>query len=63
MLDVNAGVTAVNPNETEPPLLVKTLEIVQDSSSDRAAVDRLVGDRGDRGGPGSSPRAARWSIR
>ncbi len=29
MLDVNAGVTAVNPNETEPPLLVKTLEIVQ----------------------------------
>ena len=29
MLDVNAGVTAVNPNETEPPLLVKTIEIVQ----------------------------------
>ncbi|MCB1473445.1 MAG: methyltetrahydrofolate cobalamin methyltransferase [Rhodobiaceae bacterium] len=29
MLDVNAGVTAVNPNETEPPLLVQTLEIVQ----------------------------------
>ncbi|WP_417668108.1 methyltetrahydrofolate cobalamin methyltransferase [Roseibium sp.] len=29
MLDVNAGVTTVNPNETEPPLLVKTLEIVQ----------------------------------
>ncbi|MFN4010508.1 MAG: methyltetrahydrofolate cobalamin methyltransferase [Pannonibacter sp.] len=29
MLDINAGVTAVNPNETEPPLLVKTLEIVQ----------------------------------
>lgn len=29
MLDVNAGVTAVNPNETEPPLLVRTLEIVQ----------------------------------
>ncbi|OCP23110.1 MULTISPECIES: methyltetrahydrofolate cobalamin methyltransferase [unclassified Ensifer] len=29
MLDVNAGVTAVNPHETEPPLLVKTLEIVQ----------------------------------
>jgi len=27
MLDVNAGVTAVNPNETEPPLLVKTLAI------------------------------------
>ncbi|MEJ8476112.1 methyltetrahydrofolate cobalamin methyltransferase [Roseibium algae] len=29
MLDINAGVTAVNPNETEPPLLVKTLELVQ----------------------------------
>ena len=29
MLDVNAGVTAVNPNETEPPLLVETIEIVQ----------------------------------
>ncbi len=29
MLDVNAGVTAVDPNETEPPLLRKTLEIVQ----------------------------------
>jgi 5-methyltetrahydrofolate--homocysteine methyltransferase len=29
ILDVNAGVTAVNPNETEPPLLRQTLEIVQ----------------------------------
>ena len=29
MLDVNAGVTSVNPNETEPGLLVQTLEIVQ----------------------------------
>ena len=29
MLDVNAGVTSVNPNETEPALLVRTLEIVQ----------------------------------
>jgi 5-methyltetrahydrofolate--homocysteine methyltransferase len=29
VLDVNAGVTAVNPNETEPPLLVETLKIVQ----------------------------------
>ena len=29
MLDVNAGVTSVNPNETEPSLLVQTLEIVQ----------------------------------
>ena len=29
MLDVNAGVTAVDPNATEPDLLVRTLEIVQ----------------------------------
>ncbi|WP_099864789.1 methyltetrahydrofolate cobalamin methyltransferase [Pararhizobium haloflavum] len=29
MLDINAGVTAVDPNATEPDLLVKTLEIVQ----------------------------------
>jgi len=29
MLDVNAGVTAVNPNETEPPLLARTVELVQ----------------------------------
>ena len=29
VLDVNAGVTAVNPNESEPPLLKKTLELVQ----------------------------------
>ena len=29
MLDVNAGVTSVNPNETEPPLLAKTIELVQ----------------------------------
>ena len=29
MLDVNAGVTAVDPNETEPPLLRQTIELVQ----------------------------------
>ena len=29
ILDINAGVTAVNPNETEPPLMRQTLEIVQ----------------------------------
>ena len=29
MLDINAGVTSVNPNETEPPLLAKTIELVQ----------------------------------
>ena len=29
MLDVNAGVTSVNPNETEPGLLMQMIEIVQ----------------------------------
>ncbi|RCS25390.1 methyltetrahydrofolate cobalamin methyltransferase [Phyllobacterium salinisoli] len=29
MLDINAGVTAVDPNATEPALMVQTLEIVQ----------------------------------
>lgn len=29
MLDVNAGVTSVNPNETEPPLLARTIALVQ----------------------------------
>ncbi len=29
MLDVNAGVTSVNPNETEPPLLAQTIKLVQ----------------------------------
>ena len=29
VLDVNAGVTAVDPNVTEPPLLAKTIELVQ----------------------------------
>lgn len=29
MLDINAGVTAVNPNETEPPLLAATITLVQ----------------------------------
>jgi 5-methyltetrahydrofolate--homocysteine methyltransferase len=29
VLDVNAGVTSVDPNETEPPLLARTLELVQ----------------------------------
>ncbi|PRD45105.1 methyltetrahydrofolate--corrinoid methyltransferase [Phyllobacterium phragmitis] len=29
MLDINAGVTAVDPNATEPDLMVQTLEIVQ----------------------------------
>jgi 5-methyltetrahydrofolate--homocysteine methyltransferase len=42
MLDVNAGVTAVNPNETEPPLLVKTLEIVQALTDVPLSIDSSV---------------------
>jgi 5-methyltetrahydrofolate--homocysteine methyltransferase len=42
MLDVNAGVTAVNPNETEPPLLVKTLGIVQDLVDVPLSIDSSV---------------------
>jgi 5-methyltetrahydrofolate--homocysteine methyltransferase len=42
MLDVNAGVTAVNPNETEPALLVQTLEIVQDLVDLPLSIDSSV---------------------
>lgn len=42
MLDVNAGVTAVNPNETEPPLLVKTIEIVQELVNVPLSIDSSV---------------------
>ena len=42
MLDVNAGVTAVNPNETEPPLMVKTLEIVQELVNVPLSIDSSV---------------------
>ncbi|WP_422039162.1 methyltetrahydrofolate cobalamin methyltransferase [Roseibium sp.] len=42
MLDVNAGVTAVNPNETEPPLLVKTLQIVQELTDIPLSIDSSV---------------------
>lgn len=42
MLDVNAGVTAVNPNETEPPLLVKTLSIIQDMVDVPLSIDSSV---------------------
>ena len=42
MLDVNAGVTAVNPNETEPPLLVRTLEIVQSLVDVPLSIDSSV---------------------
>ncbi|MCR9135464.1 MAG: methyltetrahydrofolate cobalamin methyltransferase [Alphaproteobacteria bacterium] len=42
MLDVNAGVTSVNPNETEPGLLVQTLEIVQDLVDIPLSIDSSV---------------------
>ncbi len=42
MLDVNAGVTAVDPNATEPDLLVKTLEIVQELVSVPLSINSSV---------------------
>ncbi len=42
MLDVNAGVTAVNPNETEPPLLVETLKLVQSLTDIPICIDSSV---------------------
>ena len=42
MLDVNAGVTAVDPNETEPPLLRRTLELVQSLTDLPISIDSSV---------------------
>ena len=42
MLDVNAGVTAVDPNETEPPLLRQTLELVQSLTDLPISIDSSV---------------------
>lgn len=42
MLDVNAGVTSVNPNETEPALLVQTLEMVQELVDIPLSIDSSV---------------------
>ena len=42
MHDINAGLTAVNPNETEHPLLVKTLEIVQELTDIPLSIDSSV---------------------
>ena len=42
MLDVNAGVTAVDPNQSEPPLLVETLKIVQDLVDVPISIDSSV---------------------
>ncbi|MEO0798318.1 MAG: dihydropteroate synthase, partial [Pseudomonadota bacterium] len=42
MLDVNAGVTAVDPNKTEPPLLAKTIELVQSLVDTPISIDSSV---------------------
>ena len=42
MLDVNAGVTAVDPNATEPDLLVQTLELVQQTVDLPLSIDSSV---------------------
>ncbi|WP_323010894.1 methyltetrahydrofolate cobalamin methyltransferase [Paracoccus sp. (in: a-proteobacteria)] len=42
MLDINAGVTAVDPNATEPDLMVRTLQIVQDLVDVPLAIDSSV---------------------
>ncbi|KRW94750.1 methyltetrahydrofolate cobalamin methyltransferase [Paracoccus sp. MKU1] len=42
MLDINAGVTAVDPNATEPGLMVRTLQIVQDLVDVPLAIDSSV---------------------
>ena len=42
ILDVNAGVTAVNPNESEPPLLRQTIEIVQSITDLPLCIDSSV---------------------
>ena len=42
VLDVNAGVTAVNPNITEPPLLEMTIRIVQETVDCPIVIDSSV---------------------
>ena len=42
ILDLNAGVTSINPNETEPPLLVQTIQIVQQLVDVPIAIDSSV---------------------
>src|ERR687890_538204 len=44
VLDVNAGVTAVNPNETEPPLLVETQKIVERAADHGIKANDIVVD-------------------
>ena len=61
VLDVNAGVTAVDPNTTEPPLLVETIKIVQ-SLVDLPDLDQLLGAGRAEGRAGGRASAGRWSI-
>ncbi len=42
MLDINAGVTAVDPNATEPGLMIQTLQIVQELVDIPLAIDSSV---------------------
>ena len=51
VLDVNAGVTAVDPNTTEPPLLVETIKIVQSLVTCPISIEFLRA-RGVEGGAG-----------
>ncbi len=42
ILDVNAGIGAVDPNETEPPLLRRAVEVVQEASTLPLCIDSSV---------------------
>ena len=42
ILDVNAGITAVNPNETEPPLLRQMIEMVESLTDMPLCIDSSV---------------------
>lgn len=42
MLDINAGVTAVDPNLTEPPLMRQTIELVQSLTDLPLSIDSSV---------------------
>ena len=42
ILDINAGVTAVNPNETEPPLMRRMIDMIGGGNEGtEAIIDRL----------------------
>lgn len=42
VLDVNAGVTSIDPNQSEPPLLVETIKIVQELVDVPLCIDSSV---------------------